>query len=362
MKKIMFLVPSMRGGGAERVMSILVKFLDRSKFQITLVLVKAEGYYLDDLPDDIILVDLNASKARYSIPKLIKVIKKEKPDIIFSTLGHLNFIVALLKIFLDSKITLIARETSIVSYSLQINKYPNISEFLYKNFYNRFDNIICQSRYMMNDLVTNFGVYKEKISVINNPVDIDRVQRLSSVENEFFDNQKINLLAVGKLHKIKGYDKLIRAIKHLNDKKYHLTILGEGSEEESLKSLSKELDVDNQISFLGFQKNPYTYMKQADLFILSSWYEGFPNVVLEANTCGTPVVAFECPGGISEIIENGLNGFLVENGNFELLSDTIKKSSNYRFDESKITDFVYSRYNANMIIKNYEDAFSQVKI
>ena len=117
-----------------------------------------------------------------------------------------------------------------------------------------------------------------------------------------------------------------------------------GEEKEKLLNLSKELNIEDRVHFLGFQKNPYKYMAQADLLILSSRYEGLPNVVLEANTCGLPVVAYNCPGGTREIIKDGLNGFLVECGNIDELA--------YKIEEA-IKEL--NQYQNDMIVQEYLD-------
>lgn len=352
--KIMFIVPSMRGGGSERVISILLKYLSRTKYDIILVLLKNEGKYLDDLPNDIKIIDLNVRKARFSIFKIRNAIKRFEPDIVFSTLGHLNLLISMIRPFLSKKIKFIARESNTVSIQNKQEKYPNLFNFLYKFFYNNFDLIVCQSNYMKNDLINNYDIKNAKIVVINNPVDTEYIKKMLKKSNQLFlDKNKVNLLAVGRLSKQKGYDLLLQALSKL-DKKFHLTILGEGNEEIYLKALAKTLKIQNQVLFMAFQENPYKYMSQADLYILSSRYEGFPNVVLEAHTCGTPVVAFDCPGGTSEIIENGVNGFLCQCGKVDALVEKINKASLQRFDKNKIKNLTVNKYDVNIIITYYE--------
>ncbi len=193
-KKIIFILPSMEGGGSERVVSILVKHLSREKFDIILVLLRKKGQYLDDLPNDITIIDLNVNAARFAVFKIINIIRKLNPDIVFSTLGHLNILISILKPFLATKIKFIARESSIVS--LRNNqKYPTaLFDLLYKTFYNNFDWIICQSNYMMNDLHNHYKIKKEKMIVINNPVDIENINQLSKEsDNLLFEKEKINL-------------------------------------------------------------------------------------------------------------------------------------------------------------------------
>lgn len=353
-KKIMFIAPSMRGGGSERVISILVNHLSRKKFDIILVLLKKEGTYLKDLPNDIKIIDLDSPRLRQAVFKILKTIKQIQPDTIMSTLSHLNIYLAIIRPLFNKKIRFIARESSIVSVNNKNSKYTNLLDILYKIFYNNFDLMICQSNYMKKDLINNYKIKKEKMVVINNPVNIEHINKLSTKSDKLlFDKSKINLLTVGRLSREKGYDMLLQAISKL-DSNYHLTIIGMGNEENALKSLVKKLSIEHQVDFIGIQENPYKYMRETDLFISSSRHEGFPNVVLEANACSTPVVAFDCPGGTREIIENGLNGFLVECEDIDKLVEKIIVANNYLWDKDKISDLVDSKYEVKYIIDKYE--------
>ncbi|MCK5831412.1 MAG: glycosyltransferase [Methylococcales bacterium] len=356
-RKLVIIVPSLHGGGSERVVTHIVNNLNRKKFEIILILLKKEGQYLEDLPNDIQCLDLKVSQARYSIFKIIKSIREIKPDVVLSTLSYLNIILIILKPFLPKNLIFFARESSIVSVNNQYEKYPKIYDYLYSQFYKKYNYIICQSKYMRDDLVNNYNIDKEKTVVINNPVKEPEIDLPSEKSEVFFDENKINLLAVGSLNPVKGYDLLIQVIARL-EKNYHLTILGEGKEENRLKALAKKLNVEKKISFLGFKKKPYRYMRQADLFVLSSRYEGFPNVVLEANICGLPAVTFNCPGGVGEIIEDGINGFLVENGNIDEMVETIRKSSSFKWKKDNIIQRMKDKYSINNIIKLYEDVLS----
>lgn len=353
-KNIMFIIPSMVGGGSERVMLTILKYLNRDKFNITLVLLKKEGSYLDELPLDIKLIDLNINSARYAIFKITTLIKRERPDIVFSTLSHLNLLISIVRPLFSKKIKFIARESNTVSIKNKYQKYPRLFNWLYKVFYNNFDLIICQSKYMKDDLVDNYHINPIKTVVINNPINVENVLKKSKDEKILFDTSKVNLIAVGSLSLQKGFDILLPVISKLDDR-FHLSILGEGKEKKELTNLVKELKIEEKVDFLGFQDNPYKYMNQADIYILSSRYEGFPNVVLEANLCGTPVVAFKCPGGTREIIEDGINGFLVECEDSRLLMDRIIEASSHTWSNKEIIQLMISKYTAEKIIKKYED-------
>jgi glycosyltransferase involved in cell wall biosynthesis len=356
-KKILMVVPSMNGGGSERVMSIIANYLDRDKFIIILVLLKNEGVYLKDLEKDIDIIDLKSTKIRYSVIKLFKLIKDSNPDIVFSTLGSLNLILVFLKpLFKNTKF--VARESSIVSIKNKKEKYPKLYDWLYKSFYNRFDLIVCQSEFMQKDMIENYHI--RRTIVINNPVDIKKIELLANQNRpRLFLNNKINLLAVGRLHKVKGFDKLLEVISKLSDK-YHLTIIGSGTEEKKLKELAIELSVHEKVTFLGFQSNPYKYMARADVMLLSSQYEGFPNVILESNACGVPVIAFDCPGGTREIIINGVNGYLTESGDVPKLLSAIKFYDKSLFDKENIIFLVKKKYELSYIINQYEVNFLKI--
>jgi len=351
-KKILFIVPSMRGGGSERVISIILKYLNRDKFDISLVLLKKEGKYLDDLPNDIKIIDLDVKKARYAIFDIIKVIKQQKPNIVFSTLGYLNILISIIRPFFSKNIKFIARESSIVSIQNKQEKYPKIFDFLFRNFYKNFDLIISQSNYMKNDLVENYKISSEKIVTINNPIDFKNITKLAKEELK----EEVDILVVGRVDKNKNFKDIIEILPTLKERT--LTILGEGVLTKELKHLAEKLQVQDRVCFLGFQDNPYKYMKKANLLVLTSLYEGFPNVILEANALGTPVVAYSCKGGTREIVVDGQNGFLVECRNVEKLADKIRETIEFKWDKDRIVKNIDNKYKVESIIKQYSEIIS----
>jgi glycosyltransferase involved in cell wall biosynthesis len=351
--KILFIVPSMRGGGAERVISTLLQHINKGKFDLNLALITKEGKFLDDIPNHVNIIDLDAKRVRKSIFKIIKTINSLKPDIVFSTLGHLNLLISIIRPFLSKKIVFIGRESNTVSVINKQSKYPKLFDFLYNNFYNNFDHIVAQAEYMKKDLVENYQIKSEKITVINNPIDFENIKKLSDIPSkELFDKTKINLLAVGRLSYQKGFDTLLKIMKELDDK-YFLSILGQGPDEEKLKVMIKDFSLESKVKLLGFQDNPYIYMKQADIFVLSSRFEGLPNVVLEANACGTTVIAFDCPGGTNEIIIDGENGYLAKCQDKNDFIDKLKKIPL----EKEINQNILNKYEVSQIVRNYENLF-----
>jgi glycosyltransferase involved in cell wall biosynthesis len=160
-----------------------------------------------------------------------------------------------------------------------------------------------------------FNLPPEKIKNIYNPHDIDKIQELSKEQINhpwLVDKKYPVIINVGRLTYQKGQNILLKAFKIVSEKiESRLIILGEGPLFKQLKDLAKELGIENKVDFVGFQKNPFAFIANSDVFVLSSRWEGFPNVLIEAMACGVPVISTDCPSGTNEIIEDGVNGLLV---------------------------------------------------
>ena len=360
---LLFLIPSLSGGGAERVIVTLLRHLNRSKFKLTLAVVDMRNaVYKADIPDDVELINLNYRRVRYALPKICALIWERRPNIVFSTLGHLNLALALLRPVLPDGPKYLARETTVVSHGLQRYRLEWFWKVLYQKFYRKHDRVVCQSKGMKDDLIKNFSLPEEKSLVIHNPVDVGRIELLA-LENLPFrhsmgnkeESGALHLVAAGRLNVEKGFDLAIRAIASLNDSAIHLTILGDGVSRNSLEELAKDLGVADKITFVGFQSNPYVWFSRADAFILSSRYEGFPNVVLEALACGTPVIATPAPGGTREILEGVAGCFIADDVSAESLSNAIRQWMNS--GRSPIPREAIRPYQVSNIVARYEALF-----
>ena len=356
-KRILFLSPSMRSGGAERVIRNIIKYIDKEHFFPMLGLLKREGRILKELPHGLEISELGAGRVRYSLGKLVALIHEKRPDIIFSILGQLNLTTMFVRPLISRKVKFIARETNIPSKNISQSNFPGLFPVLYRVLYPRFDKVICQSSDMMYDLAVNFGVPLEKAVVINNPVDILDICRRAHYNGKVFSKGRFNILAAGKLKYQKGFDLLLKSMSCLNTDKFHLTLLGQGPEEGNLKRLAHDLQVAKQVTFVGAVDNPYPYMKQADMFALSSRFEGFPNVVLESMSLGKPVVAFECPGGINEIIKDGINGWKIDVGDTEAFAKALQKAEHTQWNSKVIKGQIERRYSIEKIVSQYEKLF-----
>ncbi len=359
MKKIsiLFILPDLETGGAERIVTTIANHLPRSTFEPKIMLLRKEGGYLEFLKDDVEVIDLKTPRIRHSLLPILKEIRKRKPDIVFSGFGEVNAYLALFIKFFP-KIKFIARETNVVS------KHVNRKEirFFYK-FYNNYDKIICQSDDMQNDLIENFRIKKEKLVKINNPVDFEFINEKLAISEkpETFKDDFKNIVAIGNLSSRKGFDNLLKVFSHLKNEKILLHILGDGKDKDLLHQMKNDLELENVI-FHGQQKNPYQFLKFADLFILSSRYEGFPNALLEAGACGTYSLANNCPGGITEIIQPGINGEIFNIENHEEFANNILRILRDNHDSEAIKNSISTRFSKDFILDKYENIFKEIVI
>ena len=354
MKTILFILPDLSQGGAERVITTLCNELDRSKFCPKLVLFKKEGYYLNHLKSDVEIIELNISRIRYSIFKIIPLIKKLKPEIVFTGWGEISaFLSPLIPFF--SKTKFITRETNVVS------KHVTRKEILFfYRFYTNFHQIIAQSDDMKKDLIENFKINPSKIIKINNPVDFEMINELKDeIFEQDYNKSYIKIVSIGNLSQRKGFDLLLNVFQYLKNEPIKLTIFGDGRDKAELLQQKSDLQLEN-VSFFGKVNNPFPFVKQADLFILSSRYEGFPNVLLEAGACGTYSLANNCPGGINEIIQQGINGEIYDINDAEGFANKIKEILDKSYDKENIIESIESRFSKKVIINQYESLFEKL--
>jgi glycosyltransferase involved in cell wall biosynthesis len=305
-KKILFLIPSLGGGGAQRVFSILLRHLDRSVFEPHLAVLEDSGPFIGDIPEDVVVHNLKSSRVRYALPGIVRLTWKLRPHTILSTMGHLNTMLLASKPLLPGGTRLVVRETVIASVFLaEEAKHPRLWTWLYRRYYPVADTVVCLSDSGISDMVNRFNVPREKLVRIYNPVDVEKVRQTAEQGANPFSGPGPHLVGVGRLTRQKGFDILIDSMPTvlIQHPDATLTILGTGELLEALQSRARKSGVQERVSFMQFQKNPWVYLKHADLFVLSSRYEGTPNSLLEALALNTRVVAADCPGGLREIQE-----------------------------------------------------------
>lgn len=304
-QRVLFVLPSLRGGGAERVAVTLLTRLDRSRFEPHLALMEKAGVYLKDLPADVPVHDLDASRVRYALPGLIRLIGHLRPRAVMATLLEVNLGLLVAKPFLPRGTRLLVREASAASARLADSKRrPAIWRWLVRHLYPHADGIICVADFVLEDLAEQLRVPRAKMRRIYNPLDLERIRRQAAAGENPYAGPGPHLVAAGRLVEQKGVDILLEALAQARTAlpTADLTLLGEGPMEAQLKAQCGRLGLNDAVRFAGFQDNPYPYLRHADLLVLASRYEGLPNAVLEGLGLGTPVVAADCPGGVKELL------------------------------------------------------------
>ena len=312
-KKVLFFIPSLAGGGAERVFTSLLQHLNRDRFDLHLAVLQAAGPYMQDLPEDVAVHDLGISRVRYALPRIARLVWKLRPHTILSTLRHLNLALVLCKPFMPRGTRLLIREAWSVTAPMEEMHQPERWNWFCRRFYNRADVVLCQSDSMLNELAEHFRLPRKKLVRIYNPIDIGRVRESAEIDGNPLPGPGPHLVTAGRLSWEKGHDVLLEAMPTVLQSlpNARLIILGEGPRQRELTEQSKRLGLAEAVCFLGFQQNPWRYFRHADVFVLSSRHDGLPNALLEAVALGTPVVATDCPGGIREVQDGSIGMVLV---------------------------------------------------
>lgn len=329
---VLWVLPSLEGGGAERAIVTLLKHMDRQKFDFHLCLYHRTGPFLaevEQLGIPIHTLNYNGRLHPKLIWKLRQIIQSLKPAVTIGVLRSCGINTVLAH-------TLAGREGRVYineqnSPSFEMKHYGNYLQKRagYKFFLRYCDGIIATSEGIQKDLMVNFDQSGRKIKLIPNPVDLTLVQeKKKGVQpHPWLAEAHPTLVTVGRLHPQKGHDILLTAVARVK-KRYpnlKLIIVGQGEEEKALKQLAASLGIDQQVDFVGFQSNPYNYIAHADLFVLASRYEGFGIVLAEALALGVPVVASDCPSGPADILASGEAGYLFPPENISSLADGIMK-------------------------------------
>ena len=304
-QRVLFLLPTLSGGGAERVTVTLLQNLGRSRFEPHLALIDAVGPLFQDLPADIPLHDLRAGRVRRALPGIIRLAWKLKPQVIHSAMVELNMATVLVRAFFPPAIRVLIREdTSPSALNAHGRNRPSFWNWLYRRLYPRADKIICVGDHIVDDLAENFGIPRRKLARIYNPVDLDLIRRLAEAGGYPYSGNGPHIVAAGRLAKEKGFDVLLDAMRLVRAAvtDAQLTILGEGPLRSGLLDQRNKLGLDGAVHLTGYLSNPYPYFKHADLFVLPSRWEGFGLVAIEALAVGTPVLATDCPGAVREIL------------------------------------------------------------
>jgi len=350
--KILFILPSLVAGGAERVISYIAQNVDKNKFDPTLLVIGKEKDTSYDT-NGLRIVYFEKDRVLQGIIPMFRFIRREKPKLVVTAIGHLNSAAGLIAIFFP-KIKFIAREVNVLTVVKQFKKKKNpILGMVTKFSYRFIDVFICQSKDMKNDFLIRNNVPERKVKLINNPItdgfELNRTPKK--------DNDILNCITVASLKKQKGHIRILDALSKC-DIPFKYTIIGNGAELDTIMDLIDSKNLKDKVTHIPFTKNVPDYLAQHDLFLQGSFVEGFPNSLLESCSVGTPVLAFNAPGGLDEIIEEGVNGFIA-NDEAEFI-DYLKKCRDYPWDAHKINQVVTTKFSKRKILDEYEILFSEV--
>ena len=381
-KTILVILPSLYGGGAEGVMLTLLEHLDRTRFTPTLLVLSNQGHLSVRARN---LRNLGLSLVVFgSGPKPLSLLRcwihiwTHKPDLILSSMGPVNALLSLVTWALPAKSRLILRETNIPSLlnTIKIRQGKpiyHLINLLYHTSYRWVHRIIAQSLAMKQDLTTTYNIPEWKIVPIPNPIDPNRIaqaktgpgfswpepctyEEIGETANPI---RQVRLLALGRLSYEKGFDLLLHRLAEVNHLPFSLCILGEGPEEPTLRGLIRTYGLEHQVHLLGFVPNPLPALAAAQVFLLPSRSEGFPNVVLESLALGTPVIASLGPGGHQEMIRPGINGYLVDYTKPQALVSVIQQAQALKPLNHQVVNQFTQTYGITQIMNQYQNLFER---
>jgi len=355
-KKIIFALPTLQGGGAEKVISSLALNLDSKKYEVIMIVFSlSKQKHLKN--EKIKIINLKNKRISLGIYRFIKCIKQIQPDVIISTIGHLNLMISLIKILLPKKTKLIARESNFLSKNIKLQTNSILMTILYKLFYNNFDLSLVFSRTHKKDMLSNSNINKDKVKIIYNPIDFHHIKKLSKKKinnkyNKYFINSLRKFIFVGSLSFQKGIDIFINILDKCKNQNFIYNIIGEGSEFLNLKKLVKEKNLSKKINFIPYQKNPFPYIVKSDAFIMSSRFEGMSNIILETLSLNKQIIFFDGVGASTEILKKMHNTHLIKK---KSITQSAKFIDTYKINKRQISNFNnLQKFSLLNVVKSYE--------
>ncbi|MDY6784005.1 MAG: glycosyltransferase [Cyanobacteriota bacterium] len=338
-----------RNGGAQRAMVNLANGLTRLGQTVEIVMPEAKGPHLCELLPEIQIFDLATRNPEKVVSRLVRYLREHLPSRMLAAQQQTNIAAVIACRLAEISLHLVINQQNHLSILAKSDRRISVRvlPYLARLFYPRADGIVAASQGVAEDLIKTIRIPSDKISTIYNPVVSDRLLDFAknlSNPTAIISPTKPIILGAGRLTKQKDFVALIRAFAKVRTQlNSHLIVIGEGENRFQLEQLVRTLNLTKDVSLPGYVDNPYRYMAQASLFVLSSAWEGFGNVLVEAMAVGTPVVSTDCPSGPSEILEGGKYGKLVPVGDesrlAEAMVETLKHPPDAKLLKARALDF-----------------------
>jgi glycosyltransferase involved in cell wall biosynthesis len=364
--KIALFIPTMGGGGMERSTLNLARGLIARGQQVELVLMRARGEFLPEVPPEVRVTDLGAGRALTSTPALLRYLRRERPDVLFAVSETANLVAIWARMLMprsETNLVLCAQTSpSRYGYTPDLPK-ERLYPLLARRFYPCAAAVAAVSEGVRQDLIDYIRLPPEQVHTIHNPVVTPELTTLMGepvVHPWFAPDQPPVILGVGRLVPVKDFPTLILAFAQVRQRRAaRLVILGEGGDRPKLEALAAELDIADDVDLPGFAGNPFAYMAKAAGFVLSSRNEGLPSVLIQALACGSPVASTDCRSGPREILRDGEYGPLVPVGDADGLAGAIEQLLDNPIDAERLraraADFSIER-----ITERYLALFTQL--
>jgi glycosyltransferase involved in cell wall biosynthesis len=367
MTDLSIFLTDLEGGGAEKVMVNLANGFSQHGQSVDLVLVRKIGQYFSHLHPNIHIVDLQQDSLLSSLPALVYYLKTKQPKILLSALEDTNIIAIcatkLARARTSVVVTVHNHLSSEARYASGLKRkvVPHLLRWVYPHA----NAVVAVSHGVAADVSKWTGLSVNQVQVIYNPIvtpDL-QIKQHNVPDHPWLQQTQIPIiLGIGRLHPQKDFPTLISAFARVRQQTLaRLLILGEGEEHSHLESLIQQLDLQDDVQLVGFVSNPYAYMSRSSLLVLSSAWEGFGNVLVEAMATGTPVISTACESGPSEILLDGQYGKLVEVGDVEAMADAIRTTLTEKTDSDKLKQRA-NEFSLEVAIDHYKRIFQSCKL
>jgi glycosyltransferase involved in cell wall biosynthesis len=342
--RVLFAIGEMSGGGSQRQLIGILQRLDRARFEPQLYVVTSGGPLLSEVPPDVPVhfFDQSDQPPRWTYPgqahrarvrHLARLLEEQRIDVVYDRTYHMTLITAgAVQRRPTARISVIVTDPE-RDFETNPERFKWIKRLLLKRAYQTADRVVGVSAGVHSAAIARYQLDPKKTLTLSNFFDIERIDRLMAVSLPAGATKppgRFEIVAAGRLHPQKGFGFLLASLREIvhnrGHKHAHLRIFGIGPQEAELRAFVANHQLEPHVTFAGFQANPLPYYHQADLFCLSSLYEGMPNALVEALLCRVPVLATDCPSGPREVLDDGRFGRLIPPADVSALAASIEEA------------------------------------